>query len=140
MSSADTTPLLDLAWTMARQGRFADAAILFEHLRALSPGDLGVLRGLAAAFAGQGRTLEALQLLITAREGQPEADGLAAAIQAQSLPAIEKFNAYLAAGRVDLAEPYAAALVALAPGNAFLLAAALACNQALDRPTAVARY
>jgi hypothetical protein len=132
--------LADLGRALQAQGRFADAETVFGHLADLRPDDLEIQRGLIAALGGQGRTLEALERMVAARRLQTDTQALLADIQAQSGPAIDKYNAHLAAGEVGEAERYAAALAALAPQSGPMLAAALACNLALDRPDQTVRY
>ena len=58
--------------------------------------------------------------------------------QAETL--IERYNVSLASGDIEQAETSAAALVALAPGNEAMLAAAFSCNQALGRADKAAAY
>jgi tetratricopeptide (TPR) repeat protein len=132
--------LAGLGRALQAEGRFADAETVFGHLAELRPDDLETQRGLIAAIGAQGRTLEAMERMVAARGLQTDTAALLADIQAQSAPAIEKYNAHLAAGEVDQAEPYAAALAALAPQSAAMLAAALACNLALNRPDQITRY
>jgi tetratricopeptide (TPR) repeat protein len=132
--------LAELGHALQAEGRFADAETIFGHLAPLHPDDLEIQRGLIAALGGQGRTLEALERMVAARRLQTDTAALLADIQAQSGPAIDKYNAHLAAGEVDQAERYAAALAALAPQSGPMLAAALACNLALNRADQVVRY
>jgi len=132
--------LAGLGRRLAAEGRFADAEAIFSHLTQADPQALEARRGLVSALSGQGRTLEALAHLQAVRELQPDAQALLADIRDVSGPAIAKYNAHLAAGEFEQAEPYAAALAALAPLSGAMLGAALACNQALGRTAAVERY
>ena len=132
--------LADLGRRLAAEGRFADAGAIFGHLASADPRDLEARRSLVAALSAQGRTLEALTQLQAARDLQSDAEVLLADIRDISGPAIAKYNAHLEAGEFAEAEPYAAALAALAPMSGAMLSAALACNQALGRAGAVERY
>ena len=132
--------LADLGRRLAAEGRFADAGVVFGRLTKDDPGDLEAHRGLVSALGGEGRTLEALGHLQAMRGLQPDAQALLADIRALSEPAIVKYNAHLGAGQYDQAEPYAAALAALAPLSGAMLSAALACNQALGRTGEIERY
>ena len=138
--SGEGDRLTALGHALQAEGRFADAETVFAHLSAIHPHQLDIMRGLVAALGAQGRSLEALQLLASARDLQTDSDALLADIRAQSDPAIAKYNAHLQAGEFDKAEPYAAALALLAPQSAPMLGAALACNQALGRRDETARY
>ena len=132
--------LADLGRRLAAEGRFADAGVIFGRLASADPRDLEARRGLVATLSAQGRTLEALTELQAARDLQSDAEVLLADIRDISGPAIAKYNAHLEAGEFAQAEPYAAALAALAPMSGAMLGAALACNQALGRAGAVERY
>ena len=132
--------LAGLGRRLAAEGRYADAGAIFQHLAAADPQDLEAHRGLVAALGGQGRTLEALAYLQTMRAMQPDAESMLADIRTLSEPAIVKYNAHLSAREFEQAEPYAAALAALAPMSGAMLGAALACNQALGRNPAIERY
>jgi tetratricopeptide (TPR) repeat protein len=132
--------LAGLGQRLAAEGRFADADAIFRHLADADPRDLEAHRGLVAALGGQGRTLEALNHLQAVRDLQPDAEVLLADIRTLSEAAIIKYNAHLGAGEFEQAEPYAAALAALAPLSGAMLGAALACNQALGRQPEVERY
>ena len=132
--------LADLGRRLAAEGRFADAGAIFRRLTSDDPGDLEAHRGLVSALGGEGRTLEALSHLQAMRGLQSNAEALLADIRALSEPAIAKYNAHLGAGQYEQAEPYAAALAALAPMSAAMLSAALACNQALGRTGEIERY
>ncbi len=132
--------LLALAEALRREQRLDDALTLFEHLGALEPGRGDVLGGLASALGAKGRTLESLKALLAARTVHADPEILLEIIREQSLPAIDKFNAHVTAGEIELAESYAAALADLIPRNGHLLDAALTCNQALGRNEAARRY
>jgi tetratricopeptide (TPR) repeat protein len=132
--------LADLGRALQAEGRFVDAETVFAHLATLRPDDLEIQRHLITALGGQGRTLEALERMVAARRLQTDSAVLLADIQAQSGPAIDKYNAHVAAGELEQAERYAAALAALAPHSGPMLAAALACNMALGRSDQILRY
>lgn len=71
---------------------------------------------------------------------EADAPGGEAVVQIRPAALIESYNHHLAAGEIEQAEPYAAALVALAPDNPELLAAALTCNHQLGRIEPAAAY
>jgi tetratricopeptide (TPR) repeat protein len=136
----DTARVLALANALRIERRFDDAIVLLEHLLALDPDDEGAMNGLVLALGAGGRTLEALHRLMAMKTLRPDLGSLLSLIREQSLPAVAKFNAHVAAGEIEQAERYAAALAALIPKGEPMLSAALSCNQALGRPEAAARY
>jgi hypothetical protein len=140
VAGADTSPMADLAERLRLEGRPQDAVLIFEHLLALCPDDEGALRGLVAALGSAGRTLEALHRLMAVKAMTRDVASLLDLIREQSLPAVARFNAHVAAGQIEEAERYASALAALIPQGADMLNAAMACNQALGRPVEAARY
>jgi len=141
MSTGPTTArLAALARGLSGEGRHDDALVLFEHLLTLAPGDPDLRLGEVRALAGKGETLAALQRLGALKVASADPEALLDEIRAQSLPAVERFNAHLAAGELDLAEKYAAALADLIPQGPPMLAAAFACNRALGRTEPALRY
>jgi FkbM family methyltransferase len=129
-----------LAQTLQMQGRSSDALLILEQLAATCPSDAETLRPLAQLLGSEGRTLDAIEKLAELKAVTTDMEALVGDIQGQIDPAIQRFNAHLAAGEVEKAERYAAALVALIPRNAALLDAALSCNLALGRKPAAANY
>lgn len=141
MSTGPTTArLAALARGLSGEGRHDDALVLFEHLLALDPADPDLRLGEVRALAGKGETLAALERLCALKVASADPEALLDEIRAQSLPAVERFNAHLAAGELDLAEKYAAALADLIPQGPPMLAAAFACNRALGRTEPALRY
>jgi tetratricopeptide (TPR) repeat protein len=135
-----TARLAALARTLSGEGRHDDALAVLEHLLTLTPGDADLVLDAVRALAGKGETLAALRRLIALKALSRDPGALLGEIQAQSLPAVERFNAHLAAGEIVEAEAYAAALAELAPRSPAMLGAALACNQALGRAAEVERF
>jgi tetratricopeptide (TPR) repeat protein len=131
--------LFDLGLKLQGEGRVCDALTIFDHLSEIAPGNAQILRAQLAALGAEGRVLEALGRLVAARRGLAPQE-MMAEIQAHSGAALDRFNAHLNAGEIDQAEPYAAALAELAPGNVAVLGAALSCNLALGRPEPAQRY
>lgn len=141
MSPGPTTArLATLARGLSGEGRHDDALAIFEHLLTLSPDDQDLRLGEVRALAGKGETLAALERLIALKAATSDPEALLDEIRAQSLPAVERFNAHLGAGEVELAEKYAAALADLVPQAPPMLGAAFACNRALGRTDAAVRY
>ncbi|WP_421931917.1 FkbM family methyltransferase [Phenylobacterium sp.] len=138
--TATTQRLMDLGRRLAAEGRDDDALTVLENLAALRPRDEAVLRPLLEAYGAHGRSLEALEVLRTLRALSDDKDRLLPEIQAYSLPAVDRFNAHVAAGEIAQAERYAAAMAALVPQNEPMLSAAMTCNQVLGRWTEVNRY
>ncbi|MES2341779.1 MAG: FkbM family methyltransferase [Pseudomonadota bacterium] len=138
--SAKAQRLMDLGQRLAAEGREDDALAAFENLATLMPRDEAVLRRLLEAYAARDRSLEVLGVLSAIRALRPDADDLLPQIQAHSLPAVEKFNAHVAAGEIAEAERYAAALAAMVPQSEPMLSAAMTCNQVLGRWSQVLRY
>jgi predicted Zn-dependent protease len=95
---------------------------------------------LVKLLGDQGQTLQAIEKLAELRSVSTDADTLLNEIKTQMLPAIERFNAHLAAGEVEDAEHYASALAALVPRNVALMDAVFACNLALGRKEKAAAY
>lgn len=126
-----TARLIGLAQALNAEGRHDDALAIVEYLLSVSPGDADLRLEEARGLAGRGEVLAGLERLRGLREVGGEA--LLAEIRAQSLKAIERFNAHLEAGEVEAAETYASALAALMPQNPAMVAAAFSCNQALGR-------
>lgn len=129
-----------LAVSLLADGRTSDGRLLLEHLNDLQPGDGDTLRELVRALGAEGKTLEAMQKLAALKAVATDPDVMVEDIRAQMGPAIECFNARVAAGEVEQAEKYAAALASLVPGSIALLNSALACNVALGRKDEAAKY
>ena len=138
--AAGAARVLALANALRLEGRLDDALVLFEHVLALDPASGEAMRGTVTTLGAGGRTLEALHRLMAFKAMGPDIGSLLSLIRGQSLPAVAKFNAHVAAGQLHEAEQYAAALAALIPKGEPMLSAALSCNQALGRAEEAARY
>lgn len=132
--------LLTLADRLRAEGRFDDALLVSGDLKARHPRHPGVRIVLARALGAKGQVLEALGELAAARDLGADPAAFLSHLREQSLPAVNRFNAALAAGDMAQAEPYAAALATLAPQSPPMLAAAMTCNQALGRLDRAAYY
>jgi len=132
--------LRSLAQSLCRDGRYDDALLLLDRLETLQPGHVETLRQRVAILRTQGRTLEVLKALAAMKTRTADVGYLLGEIGAQMPAALELFNSNLAAGKVEVAEEYIAALAALLPGNAAILNAALACNAKLGREDHVQKY
>jgi FkbM family methyltransferase len=128
-----TLALRRLAVSLHTEGRAGDARLLLEHLNAAYPSDTQTLRELAKVLAGEGKILDALAKLAQLKSISEDAETMVDDIRRHMTPAIDRFNAHIAAGEIAEAEKYAAALAGLAPGSVALLNSALACNVALGR-------
>lgn len=129
-----------LAQSLQAEGRAKEALLLFEHLAAIGAPDEAILLPLVKLLGAQGHTLQAIEKLTDLKAVSTDADVLLGEIKAQMAPAIERFNAHLAAGEVEEAEHYAAALATLAPRNVALMDAVFSCNVALGRKEKAAAY
>jgi hypothetical protein len=127
------------AQSLSRDGRRDDALVLLDRLEILQPGHVETLRQRVEVLSTSGRTLETLKALATMKTRTADMDYLLGEISAQMPAALELFNT-LAAGKVEAAEEYIAALAALLPGNAAIVNAALACNATLGRQDHVQKY
>jgi hypothetical protein len=136
----DVAKLVALAQRLREEGRVEDALTLYEHVATLYPREPLAVRDHVNALAARGRLLEAIDRLcdLQALVGGPAA--IAAEIRTHSTAAIARFNALVAANRLDEAEKYAAGLTRLLPGAVGMLEAALSCNQALGRAEAAQGY
>lgn len=132
--------LRDLALSLDAEGRDKDALLLLRHLADIDPKDAENLRPLVKMLAAAGRQLEAIETLSVLKSVATDMNAVLIDIQNQMPVAIEHFNERLAAGDVEEAEKYAAALVSLIPRNKTLLDAALSCNLALGRKEQAAKY
>jgi FkbM family methyltransferase len=132
--------LRGLARSLEQEGRVRDALLLLEHLDSLQPGNAETLQLLARTLGTDGQPLRAMEKLSALKAVASDAESLAGEIRAQMPAAIESFNEHIAAGEIEDAEKYAAALAALVPGNPELLNSALSCNVALGRKAQAARY
>lgn len=129
-----------LAASLERDGRREDALLLLEHLDKIRPGDAQILKRKIKLLSNLGQTLKALETLAALKAQRGDINELLAEIQAQMPAVLGQFNRHLAAGEVELAEPYVAALAALLPGNRAVLDSALSCNLALGRTQHAQRY
>ena len=129
-----------LAQSLHRDGRHEDALLLLNRLDALEPGHVETLKQRAKVLGTLGRTLEMLEVLIAMNARAVDVNYLLGEIKAQMPAALEAFNRHLAAGELEAAEKYIAALAALLPGNAAILNAAMSCNAALGRQAQVQQY
>ena len=129
-----------LAQSLCRDGRTDDALLLLDRLEILQPGHVETLRQRVSILSSQGRTLEVLKALTAMKTRTADVGYLLGEIGTQMPAALELFNTNLAAGKVEVAEEYIAALAALLPGNAAILNAALACNAKLGREDHVQKY
>jgi len=132
--------LRSLAQSLCRDGRTDDALLLLDRLEILQPGHVETLRQRVNILRIQGRTLEVLKALAAMKTRRADVGYLLGEIGAQMPAALELFNTNLAAGKIEVAEEYIAALAALLPGNAAILNAALACNAKLGREDHVRKY
>lgn len=137
---ADVARLRAIAGTLGEQGRYKDALTLLEHVDALQGAQAETLRQIVRMLGADGQTLKAIEKLALLKAVEPNTDILVEDIRTQMPAAFDQFNALVAAGRIDEAEKYAAALAALAPGNVAFLNSALSCNVALGRKNEAARY
>ena len=132
--------LRDLAQSLYREGRSEDALLLLNRLEALQPGHVETLKQRAKVLGTLGRTLEMLEVLTVLKARAVDVNYLLGEIIAQMPAALEGFNRHLAAGELEIAEKYIAALAALLPGNAAIQNAAMSCNAALGRSVQVQNY
>lgn len=123
--------VLALAERLRAEGRHEDALVLFEHAVGADP--FRAWTGLARCHLAADRVLEALRALAKAKALAPDILAFWPLIQEQTARGAQAFNAHLARNEVAQAEPYAAIMAELTPGNAPMLAAAMGCNQALGR-------
>jgi hypothetical protein len=111
-----------------------------DRLEILQPGHVETLRQRVKVLSALGRTLEVLKALAAMKTRTADVDYLLGEIGTQMPAALELFNTHLAAGKIEIAEEYIAALAALLPGNVAILNAALACNATLGREDHVQKY
>ena len=137
---AEADRLRALALDLEADGRAGEALLVLEKLALTRPSDVETLRALIKVLSGMGRTLDALSRLSTLKVAVADPEAVIDEIRAQALPAIERYNVHLAAGEMEQAERYAAALAELAPQSPPMVAAALACNQALGRAAETEHY
>lgn len=135
MTAAPLTaePMLRLGQVLEREGRLEDALLVFRHLAEVTPQASAPRLALVQALGARGETLEALAELKALKSVTSELAALLPIIQAQSAPAIEKFNRHVQANELEAAERYAAALVELIPSSPPMIQAAMACNRSLGR-------
>jgi protein O-mannosyl-transferase len=118
----------NLAWTLARLGRHAEAADQYRLLLAHDPGSLPVRSNLAVALLGAGQRSESIELLRGA-VAQDGAERMAAFFResaelrpTEAIPRLGLVQAYLALGQLDLARREYQELSALDSDLARLLA------------------
>jgi FkbM family methyltransferase len=140
LTAAEMDDMRILAQSLHQDGRCADALMLLDRLETLQPGTVETLRQRVKILGTLGRTLEALEALATLKTRAVNVEDLLGEIQGQMSATLETFNTHLAAGEIDLAEKYVAALAALIPGNPAVLDSALSCNLALGRKQNVQKY
>ena len=132
--TADTMDdLRTLAQSLHREGRSNDALLLLNHLVSIEPGHVETLKQRLKFLAALGQTLVALEALAALKTSAVNIEYLLDEIRGQIPATLECFHRHLAAGEVELAEKYIAALAGLIPGNAAVLDSALSCNLALGR-------
>lgn len=135
LTAAEITDLRTAAQSLYQDGRYAAALILLDEI--LQPGDVETLRQRVKILGKLGRTLEALRALAVLKASAVNVEDFLDDIRGQIPATLDSFNAHLAAGEIELAEKYIAALAALLPRNTTILTSALSCNLALGRlPTA----
>ena len=132
--------LQSLAQSLEREGRLDEALLLLDHLTALQPRDAQLQKQRVTLLGTRGETLKVLQALVAMKAAGASADYLLGEIQALMPAALELFNAHVAAGEIELAEKYIAALAALLPGNVAILNSAVSCNLALGRQPDALKY
>ena len=130
--------VLALAERLLDEGRYDDALVLFGHAVSARPLDAWI--GVSRSHMAAGRVLQALQALAKAKPLAPDIQAFWPLIQAQSSRGAQAFNLHLANNDIAEAQALAAAMVELTPGNAQMVAAAMSCNQALDRVDAAIGY
>jgi predicted O-linked N-acetylglucosamine transferase (SPINDLY family) len=131
--NSEVSALLHMAMSMNDAGHGASALLLLKQLVASYPDDAEALRQLAKLLNTQGKILECLNMLVTAKKSGACAEVLPEQIQAIIDPAAERFNQLIAANNIEQAVDYADALAALLPGNVTALNSALSCSVALGR-------
>ena len=129
-----------LARTLSQERRTGDALLLLDHLETLDPGNVETNCQRAKILGASGETLKALDALAAMNAQESDRENLLEEIRKQMPQALERYNDHLAAGEIDLAEKYAAALAALIPGNTAVLDSALSCNLALGRGDHARKY
>ena len=139
-AAGDLDDLRVLAQSLSRDGRHKDALLLLNRLDALQPGHVETLKQRATVLGTLGCTLEMLEALVVLKARGIGADYLLGEIVPQMPAALEGFNRHLAAGELEAAEKYIAALAALLPGNPAILNAAASCNAALGRQDQAQKY
>jgi FkbM family methyltransferase len=140
LTASEIDDLRNLARSLHQDGRCKDALLLLDRLESLQPGHVETLKQRVKVLGALGQTLEALQALAALKTSAVNVEDLLSEIRNQMPATLERFNRHLAAGEVELAERYVAALAALIPGNTAILDAALSCNLALGRKQHVNQY
>jgi FkbM family methyltransferase len=139
-AAGELDDLRNLAQSLHQDGRCEDALLLLNRLEILQPGHVGSLKQRVRVLDTLGRTLEVLEALAVMKTCAVDVEYLLGEIRSQMPATLERFNMHLAAGEIELAEKYIAALAVLLPGNAAILNAVLSCNAALDRQEHVRKY
>jgi FkbM family methyltransferase len=129
-----------LAQSLYQDGNCVAALALLDRLETHRPGAEETLKQRVKVLGRLGRTLEALEALSTLKNSTMNVEDLLSEIRGQLAATLETFNTHLAAGEIELAEKYIAALAALLPGNTAILDSALSCNIALGRKQHVQKY
>jgi FkbM family methyltransferase len=132
--------LRTLAQSLHKEGRSHEALLLLNHLVNIEPGHIETLKQRVKVSGAMGQTLAALESLAALKTSAVNIEYLLDEIRGQIPATLERFNTHLAAGELELAEKYIAALAGLIPGNAAILDSALSCNLALGRKQNAEKY
>lgn len=137
---AELDRLRELAQSLCRDNRYAEALLLLDSIEILQPGHAETRRQRARVLGFMGNTLKTLEALVALKACAVDDDELLDQIRAQLPATLERFNAHIAAGEARLAEEHIAALAALIPGNTIVLESALSCNLVLGRKDHIQKY
>jgi len=140
LTAIEIDDLRTLAQSLYREGHCAAALVLLDRLEIHRPGDVETLRMRVKVLGKLGRTVEALEALATLKTSALNLEDLLDEIRGQLPAALESFNTHIAAGEIERAEKYVAALAALIPGNTTILDSALSCSLALGRTLDARKY
>lgn len=135
-----TNDLRTLAQSLHREGRSHDALLLLNHLASIEPGHVETLKQRVKVLDALGQTLAVLEALAALKTSAVNVEYLLDEIRGQIPATLEHFHRHIAAGELELAEKYIAALAGLIPGNAAILDSALSCNLALGRKQNAEKY
>ena len=125
--------LRNLAQSLHQEGRSGDALLLLNHLDNIEPGHVETLKQRVKVLGALGQTLAVLETLAALKSSTVNVEYLLDEIRGQIPATLKHFHTHIAAGELELAEKYIAALAGLIPGNAAVLDSALSCNLALGR-------